>query len=967
MDPRDPNMRGDKPTFDSPTPDDAAFEAATVGDVSAGARLASASFLKPGLVLGGRYEILQLVGQGGMGAVYKARDRALDRVVALKIIRPDLVGQPSLLQRFKHELILARQVTHKNVIRIFDLGEADGIKFITMEYVEGENLATLLHKQGKFAPAEAAEIAYQVFRALEAAHAENVIHRDLKPHNIMRDQHGRVAVMDFGLAHSTQVSDVTRSGGLVGTLAYMAPEQAQGRQVDARSDIYSAGLIFYQLLTGKVPFDSDSAVASLIKRSQERIVPPVEVDRTIPRALSEIVVRCLEIDPERRYQNVHEVLHELALWRGVSGSVSAFPGVRPQRARVRPLWKWTAATVALAALVGALLWLRPWTGGLAEAPKPVTLLVADFDNRTSDAVFDGTLEPAFTVAMEGANFINSYRRDQARKIAAQLQPGATGLDESLARLVAVREGLNTVIAGSIERREGNYTVSVRAMEGITGRVFATAEAESSAKDGVLQSVGKLAAQVRKALGDTTPESVQLAAAETFTANSIEAAHEYAVGQELAQGGQYDEAVAAYSRAVQLDPNLGRAYAGQAVIYANTGRTQQAKEHYDLALARIDRMSEREKFRTRSAYYLLMREPEKAMEELSQLVERYPADSSGVANLALAYFYRRDMARALQTGRRALEISPNNVPQRNNVGLYAMYASDFDTAIREQQKVLELNPSFVLAHVGIGLSQLAQGKNQDARQTYERLGQLGPRAASTAASGLADVALFEGRGKEAASLLEEAIADDFKNNDKDSAANKLMTLAQAEVAAGRNREVLAAAERSLATSKSDSTLFWAARIYLAVDRDAKALALAQQLATRLENDPQAYAKLIEGEAQLKRGKAVEAVRLFQEARKLADTWLGRLYLARGYLELKAFTEAYSELEVCLKRRGEATAVFLDESPTYHVFPEVYYYMGRAQEGLKSPAATNSYTTFLQIKEKGAPDPLVADARLRISGK
>jgi len=214
---------------------------ATAG--STGVYAASLAALQSGAVLGDRYEIIRQLGQGGMGAVYQARDREVDRMVALKVIRPELAGQPEILQRFKQELILARQVTHRNVIRIFDLGEAGGIKFITMEYIVGRDLRSLLIEKGKLPPAEAVAIIEQVCLALEAAHSEGVVHRDLKPQNIVVSGDGKVCVMDFGIARSIELEGMTRTGGLVGTPEYMSPEQVQGEKADARSDLFTLGII----------------------------------------------------------------------------------------------------------------------------------------------------------------------------------------------------------------------------------------------------------------------------------------------------------------------------------------------------------------------------------------------------------------------------------------------------------------------------------------------------------------------------------------------------------------------------------------------------------------------------------------------------------------------------------------------------------------------------------------------------
>ena len=268
--------------------------------------------LEPGTVLGDRYEILQRLGEGGMGAVYKARDSELERLVALKVIRPDLAGNPEILRRFKQELILARQVTHKNVIRIFDLGMAEGRKFITMDYIEGRDLKSILVERGKLPPEEAASIIVQVCRGLEAAHTEGVVHRDLKPQNIMVDANGRVWVMDFGLARSMEMAGLTRTGALMGTPDYMSPEQARGEKVDARSDLFSLGIILYEMLTGRLPFQADTMMATLLKRVQEKAIPPRTLEPAIPDRLNAIVMKCLEADVARRYQAIGEILTDLA-------------------------------------------------------------------------------------------------------------------------------------------------------------------------------------------------------------------------------------------------------------------------------------------------------------------------------------------------------------------------------------------------------------------------------------------------------------------------------------------------------------------------------------------------------------------------------------------------------------------------------------------------------------------------------
>jgi tetratricopeptide (TPR) repeat protein/tRNA A-37 threonylcarbamoyl transferase component Bud32 len=934
-------------------PDDAG-PAADGASAAATAELAAAvgyPRLVEGATIGARYEVVRLLGSGGMGAVYLVHDRELERDVALKFLREDVASDAVALERFRREVALASRVTHRNVLRVYDMGEAEGVRFVTMEHVEGEDLATRLRREGKLPVDELVALFRQICEGLAAAHAVGVVHRDLKPQNVLLDRSGSPHIADFGLAVSFGQATLTDAGRVVGSPVYISPEAVNGARADQRSDIYALGTILYEMAAGRAPFSEGTTTEIVVQRLHRPPRPVGELRPEIPGHLRKIVARSLAIDPAARYQSCAEILRDLDAQAGPPAAVRR----RPPRALG------AALGLALAAAGLAGWWLVGRRAPAPQTPRSQTVLIADFENRTSDPVFDGTLEPAFTLALEGASFIEAYSRASALRIGGRLQPGATGLDESLARLVAVREGIGVVTSGAIDRSGEGYRVSLRAVDAVTGRPIVEEAVEARGKDRILAATTRLAARVRSALGDATPESVQLAAGETFSAGSLEAAHEYARGQESLAAGRWDEARARYLRAIALDADLGRAYAGLAIVAANRGQRPEAERWFGEAMARISRMSEREKLRTRGAYFLLVREPSKAIEQFQQLVDAYPADGAGTANLALAYFYRRDMARALEVGRRAVELSPQNVPQRNNLALYAMYAGDFERAVPEFRRVLEMNPRFEVALVGLALAELARGKVDEALSTYGRLGALGPRAASAAAMGRADVAVYEGRLADAAGLLAEAAARDEKGGDAESAALKLVLLAEVELALGRAPGARRAVDRAAAPSRGENVLYPAALVYLGLKLDARALALAESLSRRLEPDPQAYARLVRGEAHLRRGRPRAALREFRAAAELADTWLGHVALGRAYLELRAFAEAQTELEGALKRRGEATAAFLDEVPTYRLFPPVLYYFALAGRGLKDRAADESLRTFLAIRAKAQGDPLTTEAR------
>ena len=917
---------------------------------------ASSGELKEGTVLAGRYEILQLLGEGGMGAVYKARDSELDRIVVLKLIRPELAKNPEILRRFKQELILARQVTHKNVIRIFDLGQSDGIKFITMDFVEGQDLRRVLLEHGKLPPQQAARIMLQICRALEAAHGEGVIHRDLKPQNIMLDKEGRVYVMDFGIARSAYLPGMTQTGALIGTPEYMSPEQARGEKLTERSDLFSLGVIFYELLTGKSPYPDDAALATLWKRLQEKPKPPIEVDPAVPKPLNDIVMKSLEIKPEDRWGSAHEMVQQLEIWLGPSagGSTIFLPA-----SRGAAYWKWASATLAVLLVAGLLVFRLKYPRKPKPAHPPVSVLVADFTNHTGDPIFNDTLEPMLNIALEGASFINAYSRGSAHKLAQKLPTPTATLDEQSARLVAVAQGVGAVVTGSVSRRGNGYKLSVEALDARSGNSIATAEVSASNIDQLLLAVPKLAAPIRKALGDATPESVQLAASGPFTAASLEVVHLYSIGMEQQFAGKMEESLRSFSKAVELDPNFARAYAGMSGPSAALGRQADAEQYIKLAMQHVDRMTERERYHTRAFFYLVTGDYQKCAEEYGNLVSQYPADRIGQADLAVCSLQLRNIPKAIEASRKAVEIVPNGVVQRLNLSFQSSFGGDFQSGEREARAALQINPSSDQGYLNLAEAQLAQGQLSQAMESYHQLEKVSAMGASMAALGLADMAMYEGHFADAVRLLEKTAAADLQAKRPNSAADNFAKLAHAQLLREQKGAAVAAADKALANSQSVQIRFLAGRVFAETGELAKAQKVAASLASELQAEPRAYGKIIDGETALKQGEGRQAIKSITDAQNLLDTWIGRLELARAYLDAGLFVDADSELDRCIKRRGESLELFMDNVPTYAYFPSVYYYQARVREGLKSPAFAESYRTYLSIRGQTAEDPLLSD--------
>jgi tetratricopeptide (TPR) repeat protein len=909
--------------------------------------------LTVGQSFGPRYHIIKLLGAGGMGAVYQAWDSELGVAVAVKVIRLDRrhgSASSEVEKRFKNELLLARQVTHKNVVRIHDLGEIKGIKYITMPYVQGDDLATILRREQKLPIDRALRFARQICSGLEAANEAGVVHRDLKPANVMIGAEDLALIMDFGISAS---ASETSSEGVIGTLEYMAPEQSKGAAVDSRADIYAFGLILYEMLTGPRPSPrtAQQRVEAMKQRTAEGIPSVRTLDDKIPAPLDALVMKCVALDPAARFQTTSELVSALAALDD-AGELIPIPTKISKRVMV------LTGILVLVMLLGMYVVGRRVAPDVPVQHEAVSVLIADFQNGTSDPTFDRTLEPMLKLALEEAGFISAHDRSGIARNLGVRPPEK--LDERAAQEIAVKQGLGVVLSGALDRQGSGYDVSIKATQAVTGNVITSAKNRASSKDQILGAVTALAATVRKALGDDTSDSSQLFAMDTLSATSLEVVRDYAAAMDALSNSRFDEALRVFSRTVTEDPKFGLGYAGMAVASRNLDKQQDALKYMQEAVRHLDGMTERERYRTRGLSFEWSSDYQACIKEFGDLIARYSADAMARNNLAVCLTHMREWPKAIDEMRQAIRILPKRALYRENLALYAAYSSDFQTAEQEAQAI-EKPGLFGL--LPLAFARLLQGQVPQAAETYRSLATIDQQGASYAASGVGDLALYQGRFSDAERILAEGAAEDVASMNPDRAAAKFAALGYVRVLRGRKGPAIAAAQSALANSQAVKIKFLAARVFVEAGDMAKARGLASDLAAKLQEEPQAYAKIIEGEAALKSGDARQAIKSLTEANTLLDTWMGHFDLGRAYLQAKAFTQADSEFDRCIKRRGETLALFLDEEPTYGFLPPVYYYQGRVREGLNSAGSAESYRNYLAIRGESNEDPLLPDARRR----
>ncbi|MFC2157608.1 protein kinase [Acidobacteriota bacterium] len=917
-----------------------------------------------------QYKIIRRIGKGGMGEVYLAEDTDLDRQVALKFLPDNLKHDRVSCERLIREAKSAAGLDHPFICKIYGTGDCDGEPFIAMEYVEGNELTERM-KEGPIPVRDALRITLEIAEAIEKAQKKNIVHRDLKPANIMLTPQGHVKVMDFGLAkqvvpqgqnvsQTLTQAQLTQEGAIAGTLAYMSPEQAKGEDIDGRSDIFSLGIIFQEMLSGKHPFMRPSAletVSAILKES------PVDLHVKPKKAsshINKILKHSLAKELDQRYENAEALVKDL---RKVQREMSAggkyiLTGWRPAA---------LGAVIVILAIAGTL-WLQKGGDGTASVEEATKILVADFENKTEDPVFDGgAIEQTTVIALEEAPFISVYERKYARELVSTLSPNSNGvIDDSAAQLISRSEGINVIVDGSVERNGEGFEFKLWAYDSASTEHIADLSRQVDSRLDVMNAVIKLSAELVSDLKGAPVDSKRILEMETFTTTSLEAMNAYARAQYLSTIGAAEEAIQEYGKAITADPKMGRAYSGLAVIYYNMGDKEKAQEYFQQAMAHVAQMTEREKYRTRGVWFLMTGNYQKSIEEYTALLEIYPADLAAQMNLAMSYFFARDMERAVEEAHKSVKLNPSDLGARFNLSLYAIGLGDFKQAEEVAQGILDKNLDYVEAYVSYSLASIGLGKFDEALDFYNRMESLGPRGETLANYGKADLAFFQGRMEEAEQILLESLKKDEKNENKYMAIRKRIMLAQIYCTKGQSSQALPLVEQALNESSSLDVLYPAAEIYLNCGMPDKTEAIAAALEQKLEDDPQAYAKLIRARIALKSGQFANAITLIIEAQNKVDTWLGHFLKGQAFIEGKDGIAAGSEFDLCYKRRGEAMFVHFNDLPTSFYLPLLVYQTALAQAEMKSyDAAKANFQKFLEIKSGADGDPMVTDARRRLN--